>query len=415
MIKIMKQETINIENLNYEELEVIDIVDNENETMDIEVENDHYYTLSNGIVSHNTVALMTQTTSGIEPLFMPFYKRRRKVNPSDKNVVITFVDNVGDSWEEYFVIHDKFKVWMEINGHNSVSVDETELNELFKLSPYYGATSSSVDWLENVRMQGAINQYVDHSISKTINLPESATEKLVDELYRTAHEVGCKGITIYRENSRAGVLVASDKDKDKKEKDNKDKTVNQIVKENNAPKRPKVLDCDVIRFTNNGEKWIGFVGLLGGTPYELFTGAAESFEIPIYVEKGKIVKIKGGEKDGLTRYDFEYADKDGYKTVKEGLNRSFNPLYWNTTKLISGLLRHGMPIPSVVSLIDTLQLDGDHITTWKAGVKRMLKKYIKDGAVSNDKKCPECGEYTLVYEGGCVICKNEKCGSSKCG
>ena len=355
-----------------------------------------------------TVSIMTQTTSGIEPTFLTYYKRRRKINPNEVNNKQHFVDEVGDHWEEYYVFHHKFLIWLEINGYNVEevkSMDDEKLKEISEKSPYYKATSADVDWLEKVRLQGAVQKYIDHSISVTINLPENVTEDLVSKVYEEGWKSGCKGLTIYRDGSRAGVLISTKKKEEKKEeKDN--------IKENNAPKRPKVLEADVLRFKNKGEDWIGFTGLLDGKPFEVFTGLSDSFIIPKYVEKGKIVKIKGGDKDGNSRYDFVFNDKDGYEMTIPALNRAFSPEYWNIAKMISAVLRHGMPILSAINLIDTLKLDGDYLGTWKAGIKRMLKKYIKDGEKPSNNICPECGSDQLVFEQGCLRCLS--CSWSKC-
>lgn len=358
------------------------------------------------IAPTGTVSLMTQTTSGIEPVFLPIYKRRRKINPNDKNVRVDFVDENGDSWEEYLVVHPKFLKWMKVNGHNVEDVrkqSDDYLKELIKLSPYNNATSADVDWVEKVRMQGEVQKWVDHSISVTVNLPENVTEDVVAKVYMTAWESGCKGITVYREGSRSGVLISN---KDKKE----DKTVSEIIKDNDAPKRPKKVECEIMRFQNNHEKWIGFLGLYGKDkrPIELFTGMIDSFPIPTYVDKGWIVKEKNG--DNKSRYDFVYIDKDGYEQTIKGLNRAFNPNFWNIAKLISGILRHGMPIPNVYNLIDTLELE-DGIVSWKTGVKRMFKKFIKDGTEVTGQKCPECQNEKLKFQDGCVSCD---CGWSKC-
>ena len=352
-----------------------------------------------------SVSTLTQTTSGIEPLFLPYYKRRRKINPTDKNAKSNFVDELGDHWEEYIIFHHKFLEWGNINGYDIKNMKSEEIDEVLKLSPYYKSCANDIDWIESVEMQGSIQKFVDHSISKTTNLPENTTIETVDKIYRKAHESGCKGITIYREGSRAGVLISTKKKDEKKEdKDN--------IKENNAPKRPKVLDCDVIRFKNKGEDWIGFVGLLEGSPFEIFTGLSDSFIIPKYVEKGKIVKIKGGDKDGKNRYDVIFIDKDGYEITLPALNRAFNTEYWNIAKMLSAVLRHGMPILNVINLIDTLKLDGDYLGTWKAGVKRMLKKYIKDGEKPQDNICPECGSNQVIFTEGCLKCL--QCNWSKC-
>lgn len=350
------------------------------------------------IAPTGTTSLMTQTTSGIEPIFSVFYKRRRKVNPNDLDVKVTFKDEVGDSWEEFIVFHHKFVDWLKLNGYDPNQVtrmNDDEINAIIKKSPYYKATANDVDWVAKVRMQGAIQKWVDHSISVTINLPADVKEELVSELYLTAWKSGCKGATVYRDGSRNGVLIAGK---------------NEIRAE--RPKRPKVLDCDVIRFNFNEEKWVAFVGLKEGRPYEIFTGLAdeEIFPIPKTIIKGKIIKVKMD--DGKTRYDFQYTDKYGYKKTIEGLSHMFKPEFWNYAKLISGVLRHEMPIQDVVNLVQSLKLDSESINNWKNGVERALKKYIPNGTKAKGK-CGECGSENLVYEEGCLICKD--CGSSKCG
>ncbi|MDI3526318.1 MAG: ribonucleoside-diphosphate reductase alpha chain [Tenuifilum sp.] len=356
------------------------------------------------IAPTGTTSLMTQTTSGIEPVFMPYYKRRRKVNPNDKNVKVSFVDKAGDSWEEFNVFHHKFLTWMEVNGYNPEEVknySEEQIQELIKKSPYYGATSNDVDWVNKVRMQGAIQKWVDHSISVTVNLPENITEEMVAKVYETAWESGCKGCTVYREGSRDGVLVSNKKEENKN---------------NNSPfpnKRPPVLECDVIRFKNNHEDWVAFVGLFEGRPYEIFTGRIEDDVLPVpkSVKKGRILKIK--DENG-SRYDFQYIDKYGYTNTMGGLSHMFNKEYWNYAKLISGVLRNGMPIPDVVNLVSSLRLDNESINSWIAGVERALRRYIPDGTKAKPgKKCPECGAESLVYQEGCLTCQN--CGHSKCG
>jgi ribonucleoside-diphosphate reductase alpha chain len=359
------------------------------------------------IAPTGTTSLMTQTTSGIEPVFMPVYKRRRKVNPNDTNVKVAFVDEVGDHWEEYNVFHHKFLTWLEATGHNAAEVahyDEEKIQELVSQSPYYKATSGDVDWMSKVHMQGEIQKWVDHSISVTVNLPENATESLVGELYVKAWQSGCKGTTVYRENSRAGVLI-SNKEKKKEPKHAHDGE--QI-------KRPKVLDAEIIRFKNNNESWIAFIGLLNGLPYEIFTGLQEEdmFPIPKSIVKGKIIKNK--DEEGNTRYDFQYTDKYGYKNTLGGLSHQFNKEYWNYAKLFSSVLRYGMPIADVVNLVGSLQLDSETINTWKNGVERALKKYIPDGTEAKaGQKCGSCGSEALVYQEGCLTCKS--CGYSKCG
>jgi ribonucleoside-diphosphate reductase alpha chain len=345
------------------------------------------------IAPTGTTSLMTQTTSGIEPIFATYYKRRRKVNPNDKDVKVAFHDELGDSWEEFNVFHHKFIDWLKLNGYDSDEV--TRMGDEEIESPYYKATANDVDWIAKVRMQGAIQKWVDHSISVTINLPADAKEELVSELYLTAWKSGCKGATVYRDGSRNGVLIAGKAD---------------IRPE--RPKRPKVLDCDVIRFNFNEEKWVAFVGLKESKPYEIFTGIAdeEIFPIPKSIMKGKIIKIR--DDDGKTRYDFQYTDKYGYKKTIGGLSHMFKPEFWNYAKLISGVLRHEMPIQDVVNLVQSLNLDSESINNWKNGVERALKKYIPNGTKAKGK-CGECGSDNLVYEEGCLICKD--CGSSKCG
>jgi ribonucleoside-diphosphate reductase alpha chain len=352
------------------------------------------------IAPTGTTSLMTQTTSGIEPVFLPVYKRRRKVNPNDSTTTITFVDEVGDSWEEYNVFHHQFETWLKVNGYNIEEVkkmDDDEIRKIVKKSPYYGATSNDVDWVAKVRMQGEIQKWVDHSISVTINLPRDVSEELVSELYMTAWNSGCKGCTIYRDGSRAGVLV-SNNDNDAATK----------------YKRPKILEAEIIRFKNNDESWIAFVGLKNGRPYEIFTGLEdeEMFPIPKSIKKGYIIKNK--EENGTSRYDFQYTDKYGYKNTLGGLSHIFNPEFWNYAKLISGVLRHGMPLVNVVNLVSSLRFHSDAINTWKAGVERALKKYIPDGTkAKSGQRCQECGSTNLVYQEGCLICTN--CGSSRCG
>lgn len=353
------------------------------------------------IAPTGTTSLMTQTSSGIEPVFMPVYKRRRKVNPNDKNVRIDFVDEVGDSWEEYTVYHHRFMQWMEANGHDTTAnYSDSEINKLVKQSPYYKATSNDVDWLSKVRMQGAVQKWVDHSISVTINLPEDVDEKLVHKLYLEAWKVGCKGVTVYRDGSRSGVLIS-----------------NEEKAEELVPfptKRPEVLEAEVVRFHNNKEKWIAFVGTVNGQPYEIFTGLADDEDgifLPRTIESGLI--IKGHMPDGSSRYDFQFTNKRGYKTTVEGLSHKFNPEFWNYAKLISSTLRHGMPIDKVVELINTLQLDSESINTWKNGVTRALKRYIADGTKVTKGTCENCQSTELIYQEGCLTCKS--CGSSKCG
>jgi len=354
------------------------------------------------IAPTGTTSLMTQTSSGIEPVFMPVYKRRRKVNPNDKDVRVDFVDEVGDTWEEYIVFHQKFKIWMEVNGHETNrEYSHEELEELVKVSPYYKATSNDVDWLAKVRMQGKIQKWVDHSISVTINLPADVKEELVGELYIEAWKSGCKGVTVYRDGSRSGVLLSNN---------TKKKT-----KSGSFPtKRPEKLEADVVRFQHNKDKWIAFMGLMDGKPYEIFTGLSDDEDgilLPRSITKGYIMKSYEGEE--VSRYDFQYMNKRGYKTTIEGLSHKFNPVYWNYAKLISGTLRHGMPIQKVVELVTSLQLDNETINSWKAGVARALKKYIPDGTLAEDTKCGECGSDEVIYQEGCLTCI--ACGSSKCG
>ena len=352
------------------------------------------------IAPTGTTSLMTQTTSGIEPVFMPVYKRRRKVNPNDKDARVDFVDESNDSWEEYMVFHHKFKTWMEVNGHElKRNYSNQELDALIAKSPYHKASSNDIDWVSKVKMQGEIQKWVDHSISVTINLPEDATEELVNKLYFTAWESGCKGVTVYREGSRSGVLIST---KDKK-------------KDGVFPvKRPEKLDADIVRLQNNKEKWIAFIGLIEGKPYEIFTGLADDEDgllLPRSVQKGLI--IKGREESGASRYDFQYENTRGYKTTIEGLSYKFNPIFWNYAKLISSVLRHGMPIEKVVELVSSLQFDVESINTWKNGVARALKKYIPNGTVAEDAKCEACGSVNVIYQEGCLICQD--CASSKCG
>jgi len=357
------------------------------------------------IAPTGTTSLMSQTTSGIEPVFLPVYKRRRKVNPNDPEATVSFIDEVGDSWEEYNVFHHKFIDWMSINGfdaENAKTMPDDEINAIIEKSPYYKATSNDVDWVSKVKMQGRIQKWVDHSISVTINLPEDATEDLVGQLYVTAWESGCKGVTVYREGSRSGVLISNKKEK-------KDEPQAET-----SNKRPKTLEAEIIRFNNEDEKWIAFVGIKDGRPYEIFTGLAdeEMFPIPKSINKGTIIKVK--DREGKSRYDFQYIDKYGYENTLGGLSHMFNKEFWNYAKLISGVLRHGMPIPDVVHLVQSLRLDSDTINTWKMGVERALKKYIPDGTkAKTGTKCSECNSENVVYSEGCLICKD--CGHSKCG
>lgn len=362
------------------------------------------------IAPTGTTSLMTQTTSGIEPVFMPVYKRRRKVNPNDANVHVDFVDETGDAFEEYVVFHHKFLTWMKINGYDpDKRYTQEEIDELVEKSPYYKATSNDVDWLMKVKMQGRIQKWVDHSISVTINLPNNVSEDLVNQLYVEAWRSGCKGCTVYRDGSRAGVLISTKK-KDKKEEEEECHCKPPQVVE----VRPKVLEADVVRFQNNKEKWVAFVGLLDGRPYEIFTGLQDDEEgivLPKSVTRGRI--IKSYDEDGTKHYDFQFENKRGYKMTIEGLSEKFNKEYWNYAKLISGVLRWRMPIEQVIKLVGSLQLDSENINTWKNGVERALKKYVQDGTEAKGVKCPNCGHETLVYQEGCLICKT--CGSSRCG
>ena len=364
------------------------------------------------IAPTGTTSLMTQTTSGIEPVFMPVYKRRRKVNPNDTDVHVDFVDESGDSFEEFIVFHHKFLTWRKVNGYDTEKkYSQEELDELVAKSPYYKATANDVDWLMKVRMQGAIQKWVDHSISVTINLPNNVDEQLVNRLYVEAWKSGCKGCTVYRDGSRSGVMIAVEKKDKKKDEQEKKHTCEppQVTEV-----RPKELVCDVVRFQNNKEKWVAFVGLLDGYPYEIFTGLQdddEGISLPKTITKGKI--IKKVDENGKKRYDFQFENKRGYKTTVEGLSEKFNPEYWNYAKLISGVLRYRMPLTNVIKLVGSLQMDSESINTWKIGVERALKKYIADGTEAKGQKCPVCGQETLVYQEGCLICKN--CGASRCG
>ena len=354
------------------------------------------------IAPTGTTSLMTQTTSGIEPVFLPVYKRRRKVNPNDKNVNVTFVDELGDSWEEYVVFHHKFKQWMEVNGiETEKKYSQEELDKIVKKSPYYKATSNDVDWLSKVRLQGAVQKWVDHSISVTINLPNDVPEELVGKLYLEAWKVGCKGVTVYRDGSRSGVLLSNEPEAEE--------TLIHF-----PTKRPEVLEADIVRFQNNREKWIAFIGLIDEKPYEIFTGLADDEDgilLPRWVDDGLIIKNRN--EDGTSRYDFQYQNKRGYKTTIEGLSHKFNPEFWNYAKLISSTLRHGMPIEKVVDLINSLQLEGESINTWKNGVARALKRFVEDGTMAKGQKCDNCKSTNLIYQEGCLTCTD--CGSSKCG
>ena len=366
------------------------------------------------IAPTGTTSLMTQTTSGIEPVFMPVYKRRRKVNPNDTNVHVDFIDETGDAFEEYIVFHHKFLTWMKINGYDpDKRYSQDEIDDLVAKSPYYKATSNDVDWLMKVKMQGRIQKWVDHSISVTINLPNNVDEDLVNRLYVEAWRSGCKGCTVYRDGSRAGVLLSTKKKDEKKAADTA--MVDKLLKRPQVVEvRPKVLEADVVRFQNNKEKWVAFVGLLDGRPYEIFTGIQDEEEgilLPRSVTHGRI--IKNYDENGIKHYDFQFENKRGYKMTIEGLSEKFNKEYWNYAKLISGVLRWQMPIDQVIKLVGSLQLDSENINTWKNGVERALKKYVQDGTEAKGVKCPNCGNETLIYQEGCLICKT--CGSSRCG
>lgn len=365
------------------------------------------------IAPTGTTSILTQTTSGIEPVFLPVYKRRRKVNANDKEVRVDFVDESGDAFEEYVVYHPKFITWMNINGIEvKDNYTQEQIDEIVAKSPYYKATSNDVDWLNKVKMQGAVQKWVDHSISVTINLPNDVSEDMVNKLYVEAWKSGCKGCTVYRDGSRSGVLISL--------KNEKKKTI-----ENAAPspadengfvthKRPIELDADVVRFQNNKEKWIAFIGLIDGKPYEIFTGIADDDEgifCPKSVSKGKIIKVI--DENGQKRYDFQFVNKRGFKTTIEGLSEKFNPEFWNYAKLISGVLRYRMPIAQVLKLVGSLELDNQSINTWKVGVERALKKYLPNGEKASGQTCPNCGQESLVYQEGCLICTN--CGTSRCG
>ena len=361
------------------------------------------------IAPTGTTSLMTQTTSGIEPVFLPVYTRRRKVNPNDPEVRVDFTDESGDAFEEYIVYHHKFLTWMRANGIDTEKhYTAEEIEDLVSRSPYYKATANDVDWLMKVKMQGAIQKWVDHSISVTVNLPATVDEELVNRLYVEAWKSGCKGCTIYRDGSRSGVMISVKKKKDEKPE------LPECRPPQVTERRPDVLECDVVRFQNNKDKWVAFVGLLDGEPYEIFTGLQDDDEgivLPKTVTKGRI--IKKINPDGTKRYDFQFENKRGYKTTVEGLSEKFNPEYWNYAKLISGVLRYRMPIDHVIRLVSSLQLKSESINTWKNGVERALKKYVTDGTEAKGQKCPQCGQETLVYQEGCLICKN--CGASRCG
>ena len=359
------------------------------------------------IAPTGTTSLMTQTTSGIEPVFLPVYKRRRKVNPNDTNVHVDFIDETGDAFEEYIVYHPKFVTWMETQGLDPQKrYTQEEIDALVEKSPYYKATSNDVDWMMKVKMQGRIQKWVDHSISVTINLPNNVEEELVNRLYVEAWKSGCKGCTVYRDGSRSGVLISTKNDKKEELPPCKPPTVVEV--------RPRILNADVVRFQNNKEKWVAFVGILDGHPYEIFTGVLDDEEgivLPKSVNSGHI--IKNVDEDGNKRYDFQFENKRGYKVTIEGLSEKFNQEYWNYAKLISGVLRYRMPIEQVMKLISSLSLDSESINTWKNGVERALKKYVLDGTEAKGKKCPNCGNETLIYQEGCLICTS--CGASRCG
>jgi ribonucleoside-diphosphate reductase alpha chain len=367
------------------------------------------------IAPTGTTSMMSQTTSGIEPAFSCVYSRRRKVNPNDSDTHVDFVDEMGDTWEEYIVFHHKFVTWMEANGYNPAKrYSKAEMDEMISKSPYNKATSADVDWLKKVQMQGRIQKWVDHSISVTINLPNDVTEELVGKLYVEAWKSGCKGCTVYREGSRSGVLVTASQEKIEEAQNEKEAKDQACFCYNNVTERPKEMQCEVVRFQNNKEKWIAFVGLLNGRPYEIFTGLADDDEgimLPKHVTEGVI--IKNLNDNGRHRYDFQFTNKRGYKTTVEGLSHKFDPEFWNYAKLISGVLRYGMPIDQVIKLVSGLQLNSESINTWKNGVERALKKYIPDGTNAEGKKCPSCGQETLIYQEGCLTCQS--CGYSRCG
>lgn len=363
------------------------------------------------IAPTGTTSLMSQTTSGIEPVFLVSYTRRRKVNPNDKDVHISFVDEVGDSWEEYHVFHHKFADWLQSQGYDVAKVKQLsaeELKPIIEASPYHMATANDVDWVQKVRMQGAIQKWVDHSISVTVNVPEETTVDMVKKIYQTAWETGCKGCTIYRDGSRSGVLISNETKKDASES-----AESTAFRETLPPQRPVELEAEVVRFNNNDEKWIAVIGLFEDRPYEIFTGRAEDiFRLPTYVNKGWVIKNR--DEDGRNRYDFRFRDQDGYRVTIEGLSRSFNKEYWNYAKLISGVLRLGMPLNQVVNLINGLNAAEDHINTWKNGVLRALKRHIRDGTKVHKESCPNCGDTeSLIYKEGCLTCAS--CGYSKCG
>jgi ribonucleoside-diphosphate reductase alpha chain len=357
------------------------------------------------IAPTGTTSLMTQTTSGIEPAFQVFYRRRRKINPNDKNVKVSFTDKSGDSWEEYTVFHHSFITWLKMHGYDPTEVSqlpEEELNAIVQKSPYYKATANDIDWVAKVKMQGAVQKWVDHSISVTVNVPEHTSSTLVGEIYQTAWETGCKGVTVYRDGSREGVLLSA-----------KDNSLNNPdFCETKAPRRPERLEAEIVRFMNNEEQWIAVVGLYEGRPYEIFTGNADHFWIPAWVEKGWVLKSRNENR--ISRYDFQFEDRDGYRITIEGLSRSFNKEYWNYAKLISGILRHGMPLPFAVDIISKLHFEADTINNWKFGLERALKKFIPNGTKVKKGQCPNCHEEgALEYKEGCLTCSS--CGFSRCG
>jgi len=359
------------------------------------------------IAPTGTTSLMTQTTSGIEPVFRVTYKRRRKVNSGEKASRIDFTDELGDQWIESRVFHHGFKLWMKTQGYSEQEIADLsseDLESLIKKSPYHNSSADEIDWIQKVKMQGAIQKWVDHSISVTVNVPEKTKEDQIGEIYIAAWKSGCKGVTIYREGSRSGVLLAEKKKKE---------TVKSLedFQENHAPRRPKVLKAKILRFMNNNEKWIAIVGLLNDRPYEIFTGKGEdSFAILSSVDYGWVIKNKLDS--GNSRYDFQYEDKDGYKITIEGLSRCFDKEYWNYAKLISGVLRHGMPLKFVVDLVSNLNLSDESLNTWKNGVARALGKFIPDGTLPIERVCPECTAQSLIYQEGCITCSS--CGYSKC-
>jgi len=361
------------------------------------------------IAPAGSVSVLTQTTSGIEPAYLIYYTRRRKINPNDKNVRVDFTDSLGDCWQEYSVFHHKFKVFLEANGYNVEEVEAMspeDIEKIIKKSPYNKATSNDVDWVKKVEMQGKIQKHIDHSISVTVNLPNDVSEDVVSKVYEAGWKSGCKGMTVYRDGSRSGVLISTEEKK---------KEVIAKFGETHAPKRPEFLNAQVLRFNNGGEKWIGFIGLYEDRPYELFTGPFEDFPLSSYVDSGKIKKSKILNKKGekISKYDFLFVDKNGEDVLLENLNKAFVKEFWNYGKMISSILRHGMPLPYVVDLIEGLNLGENLLNTWKSGVIRIIKKFIKNGTQVKSKKCNNCGdEEGLIYQEGCLICKS--CGNSKC-